>query len=429
MGTGKRIIKPIIKPIVKPIVVETKLARKAKLTLEKYKARPVETLTSSSGGSRAREQTLKKLLSDRSKLPPEIGDALEAELKRVQKYIVEKWHGKIVPLGKTAPIIPKPKIKVPKKVKPKPTPEQKLRGKIDFAKGRWDKPLDDVLDDVGQQIDDAVFGKGKDTIRTDLSDQIEKLQLESEKIHEKLRRIFNKGGSVREEGILGRASDRIQADLRAVRKDMSRHLKRTMREGLGAQKPLTFKYSIDQSIPGFLRDGELAVKYVKSVVDDRVMSAKKMLFYNKKSGRAFYTSHNTTCYLDGYAQKKVFVHETAHWLEDHSRHLHKRAIEFLKMRTKGEKIRVIVKGKTRALDEWGWKDKFKEKYSGKKYTVLNGDRYSKFEEFTDQIPNYQINATEIVSMGLQQLYSSPLDFWRTDREYFRFIVGVLNGWI
>ncbi len=93
-----KIPKPILptKPIIKPIVVETKLARKAKLTLEKYKARPVETLTSSSGGLRAREKTMKQLLGDRSKLPPEIGDALEAELKRVQKWrrTLERHRGR-----------------------------------------------------------------------------------------------------------------------------------------------------------------------------------------------------------------------------------------------------------------------------------------------------------------------------------------------
>ena len=37
------------------------------------------------------------------------------------------------------------------------------------------------------------------------------------------------------------------------------------------------------------------------------------------------------------------------------------------------------------------------------------------------------NASEIVSMGLQLLFEDPVSFARYDREYFKFIVGILRG--
>ena len=37
------------------------------------------------------------------------------------------------------------------------------------------------------------------------------------------------------------------------------------------------------------------------------------------------------------------------------------------------------------------------------------------------------NASEIVSMGLQLLFEDPVSLARYDREYFKFMVGILRG--
>ena len=441
LGKGKRIIKRVIvkpKPIIKPIVVETKLARKARMTLEKYKARPVETLTSSSGGSRAREKTLKKLLGDRSKLPPEVADALEAELKRVQRYIVEKWHGKVVPLGKTAPIIPKPKIKVPKKVKPKPTPKPKpeptpareVRG--GFSKLRQKKKLETAMKEVDTKIDDLVFRSDPET--AELFKRIAEYQNEMKqhiKASEALWKVQTETGrkTILARSDLTRKMDRLQNEIRYQKSLLRRRLKGGP---LRAQQPAQFEASSGQVSAAFTKKADAARDYISQIVDDRLLSVPKynrFIQYKKQKGRAFYRHESLSAHVDQYAQTRVFVHETGHWVESSSRHIHKRSLEFLKMRTKGEKLNIVTKGATKAKDEWGWKDKFKEKYTGRKYTSRGGSYNFRSDRFTKDIPDKQFYATEVISMGVQQLHADPYAFWKSDPEYFRFIVGVLQGWI
>lgn len=56
------------------------------------------------------------------------------------------------------------------------------------------------------------------------------------------------------------------------------------------------------------------------------------------------------------------------------------------------------------------KDNFKDPYCGKDYIDRRGKRV----------------ATEILSMGVQMLFTDPVGFAKDDREYFDFVVGVLG---
>lgn len=41
--------------------------------------------------------------------------------------------------------------------------------------------------------------------------------------------------------------------------------------------------------------------------------------------------------------------------------------------------------------------------------------------------HYPSGDTEILSMGLEKLYDSPLDFAEKDPEFFKFLLGILDG--
>lgn len=92
----------------------------------------------------------------------------------------------------------------------------------------------------------------------------------------------------------------------------------------------------------------------------------------------------------------------------------KRSLEFLAHRV-GDEATTDMRRKFGTGDpgEKGRKDKFE--------SVFN--EYSAYYTGKD----YGQDATEIVSMGLQLLYDDPIKFAKGDPEFFKFIVGVLDG--
>lgn len=109
-------------------------------------------------------------------------------------------------------------------------------------------------------------------------------------------------------------------------------------------------------------------------------------------------------------RSKVVVHELGHWLEDRDSNVHTKALAFLKKRTRGERAIPLSRatGNTnyRAY-EMTKKDKFMHPYSGKIYKG-----------------GY---ATEIISMGVEHLYSEPIEFATKDPEYFDFMYNLMRG--
>jgi len=113
------------------------------------------------------------------------------------------------------------------------------------------------------------------------------------------------------------------------------------------------------------------------------------------------------------APVKIFVHEIGHAVEQSSvkNRIIESARKFLKHRWKvgGKKMRKLseITG-SKHFDSWevANEDKFQRPYMGKDY----GER-----------------ATELVSMGLEELHFNPGKFLRDDREYFEWIVDVIRG--
>ncbi len=105
-----------------------------------------------------------------------------------------------------------------------------------------------------------------------------------------------------------------------------------------------------------------------------------------------------------------YVHEVGHALERSSPHIQQRAIEFLDYRRgMGEKEQPLGTGP----GETAWFDRWQNPYTGKLYRNAQGG----------------ITTTELLSTGLQQIYEDPLGMLERDPEFFRFIVGVLRGWL
>jgi hypothetical protein len=117
--------------------------------------------------------------------------------------------------------------------------------------------------------------------------------------------------------------------------------------------------------------------------------------------------HGTILKMESGATTSDYVHEIGHFLEGRDSDLHRRALDYLAQRTKGERLQSLRKltGKTKYdASERAWPDKFLTPYFGK---------------------DYQGRATEIVAMALECLYSKPYLLAEGDSEMFDWILGIL----
>ena len=131
------------------------------------------------------------------------------------------------------------------------------------------------------------------------------------------------------------------------------------------------------------------------------------------------------------ASKATAIHEMGHWLEYHVPGVTEAVQDFLQHRIakKGDRPRSLndvyeeqygpVKDKKPYMDdEEGYGDDFVKTF-GPIMAHYVGKVYKKTR--SGDTP------TEIMSMGLQQMYEDPHGFSVKDPEYFDFVVGILDG--
>lgn len=132
-------------------------------------------------------------------------------------------------------------------------------------------------------------------------------------------------------------------------------------------------------------------------------------------GRSHATRGNI--HVGKYSGKDIVVHEMGHVFEGHSRivdmdatkNVYTQATSFLDRRTKGEKAQKlsdITGNKNYNSRETAKPDNFDSPYTGKIYK--RGD-------------------TEIISMGLEQMFNNPAKFARDDPDYFDFTFNALEN--
>ena len=139
----------------------------------------------------------------------------------------------------------------------------------------------------------------------------------------------------------------------------------------------------------------------------------------------------------------MMAHELGHLIEDSVAGMREACARFLSYRTRGEKAQQLNKVfPNSGFDDWevGKKDKFDEvwkrfvrrhNYGNQSDRRLTPSDLTNLDRETNRKAFYTgkeyKNASEILSMGLQLLYEDPVTFARYDREFFKFIVGILRG--
>lgn len=133
----------------------------------------------------------------------------------------------------------------------------------------------------------------------------------------------------------------------------------------------------------------------------------------KRNCRAHQSGETLT--LCGDTDIQTAIHEFMHYVEYKNPVMLANSIAFLKYRTCDEKIHGLKKltGISYGSGERARPDKFFNAYCGKVYS-MTGDYI-------------QATATEIMSMGVQELFTNPAKFRKEDPEYFNFVLANLKG--
>lgn len=133
--------------------------------------------------------------------------------------------------------------------------------------------------------------------------------------------------------------------------------------------------------------------------------------------RAYYSPAGNEIRLSPEAANKTYVHEMGHALENNVPGLKKLSAEFRETR--------IALAKTKDVPM----NKFGDFYDPSE--VGNPDDWTKLFKFESHAAyvgkRYAAGDTEVLSMGLEKLYSDPVGMAKLDPQYFKFVIGALRG--
>ena len=137
---------------------------------------------------------------------------------------------------------------------------------------------------------------------------------------------------------------------------------------------------------------------------------------NKITGRAHYRPSSGVVALAPHNPTRVAVHELGHAIETQMPGALKAAQNFLAHRVGAEPLKSLrqLYGRGYGVNEMGREDDFGKHFKDRREALYVGKHYAG-------------GWTEVISMGLEALYSDPIGFAQADPEYCGFILGILDG--
>ena len=152
---------------------------------------------------------------------------------------------------------------------------------------------------------------------------------------------------------------------------------------------------------------------LEGIINKDLIKDSKLSIAGTNRGRQYFSIAENKLYLTSKTDRATAIHEAMHWLEENNKDVGLKSIKFLEYRTRNdnvEKLKDLTGIKQYKDNEVAKKDKFFSPYCGKIYK--NEGKYY---------------ASEILSMGMQELINNPLEFYKNDPEYVNFILGVIRN--
>ena len=301
---------------------------------------------------------------------------------------------------------------------------KELQAKIDEFRTLVDKSIEfrkSTIDELSKSIRDEVENYNSSTnklveefdkipdLTKEYTDKLAELRKERENIYKResagefdrttsLKMFAENTLAIREvkEKELKARAQQIEENIKILnKKDTNFELKSQTKEMTEMSNKL--KSALD----GFIGDGV--------VPSNAVVSMNKI----KRGARAF--AKEDTINLNEDDTLDVAIHEYMHFIEKNNPRLLANSLAFAKSRTEGEKTESLatLTGNRSYKGEYAKKDKFFDPYCGRVYSM-------------DKEYN-SANASEILSMGIQRLFTEPKKFAQEDREYFNFCIASIKG--
>ena len=177
--------------------------------------------------------------------------------------------------------------------------------------------------------------------------------------------------------------------------------------------PATPAVKYSKTLPAAWRSG---VEAFSKLIGSGLADDKAIAFKATTAKREYYSPSGKLVTARKNSKTMTIVHELGHWLEDVVPAVAAKAQAFLVRRTTTDGKRdPLIKLRTLTGIAYGPKevarpDKFENAYVGKDYS--SGGR---------------VYATEVMSMGLENLYERPVDFARKDPDFFDFVLDTVRG--
>lgn len=291
--------------------------------------------------------------------------------------------GPIKRINPPKPTTPKPAPK-PKTPKPKPAPKPELKPTELRGKDIRQKMLD--VDTTVQEN----YLKALDKKVDDLYKQMDQIPTRNDEFYT----LYDKAKDLRVEVEAARA-DIINARRRALFVDDPNQVEIKQTTRLKVPKARQ-------------REG---IDFYRNVISNKLEMEPVTVKLSQRQ-RAYYSPTERAAVVHKGSGTASTVHELGHHLEHSNKDILAKSIAFLERRTQGETRQSLRQlfGYGYGSDEYAKPDKFMSAYMGKVY-----------------IRGGQIDATEIVSMGLEYLYTDPVNFAKTDPDYFDFIIELIRG--
>ena len=190
-----------------------------------------------------------------------------------------------------------------------------------------------------------------------------------------------------------------------------------IRQNMGASTRELFAISENNKIViTFIDDtaGAVQTRITKNVQDfadmvsgevfDGVVNKEINILTQERVRAAYAPSTNRMRVSSTSSTGREVIHELGHWLENQNPEIRQKATDFLGTRTKGKQAKTLG-------------------------NAFNSAEKAKDGGFIDDYMGriYESDDTEIISMGMDKLYSDPYKLAKEDPEYFRLIYNILRG--
>lgn len=183
------------------------------------------------------------------------------------------------------------------------------------------------------------------------------------------------------------------------------------------EPPKTANYRNATGLQQALKDGEA---WMKKHLDNKLAPATGItLRFEYDLMRAYAIGARGTIHFGMYENDAgVIVHESGHVMHWNNKAVADLVNEFFEQRTKGspKKTWKNSEGGT----EWAYPDDFIHYYTGREYGWETRKDLARFA-------TNGFKGQEVVSMGLQHMYSEPETFYKKDKDHFMFIYALMEG--